>query len=254
MARRRGIRRLTALLPRGVRGRAVLVAVLAFVAVQGARQVVAWWGGHGVAVLATLRWAGPLAGFALLVVGSLLLHHRLGIRRQRLDRLRALDARAGRVGGGRTPVRVGHNDGKDLERAVAALLEFEGCLDVQVGGGSGDRTLDVFGVHPLYGRVGVQCKDYTTSKVGSQKAQEIISMIWTDPEVDGRPANIDVAMVVTTNYFTPEALTVLTRPRLIERGDQVFRRPTLAVDRTALAAWRAGTWSPLPVPARQEAI
>lgn len=241
--RRRRIIRLPRVSPR-VKGVAAVIVLL--LGTWAAGQVVAWWHGHGARVLATLRWAGPLAALLLLLAAGLLLQRRLASGRSARARASWLEARAG---GRPAP---GRNDGKALEYAVAALLEADGCTDVQVGGGANDRTLDVFGVHPIYGRVGAQCKDYTTSKVGSQKAQEIISMIWTDPEVGGQPADVNVAMVVTTNYFTAEALTVLRRSRLVERGGQIVRRSTTPVDRDALAAWRRGAWTPLPAQARQE--
>jgi restriction endonuclease len=246
MTRRR--RRIVRLPRLNLRAKGVAVGIAVLVGIWAIGRAVAWWHVHGARVLATLRWAGPLAALVVLAVAGLILQRRLADRRDVRIRTAGLAART--VGRPRS----GRNDGKDLEYEVAALLEADGCTEVQVGGGSGDRTLDVFGVHPTYGRVGVQCKDYTTSKVGSQKAQEIIAMIWTDPEVAGRPADINVAMVVTTNYFTAEALTVLRRPRLIERNGQIIRRSTTPVDRDALTAWRRGTWRPLPLPsqARQE--
>mgnify|MGYP001607777929 FL=1 len=246
MSRRR--RRIVRLPRLSGRAKGVLTVLVVLAGVWAAGCVVAWWHLHGARVLSTLRWAGPLAALVVLLITGLVLQRWLADRRDVRARTAGLAARtAGRP-------RSDRNDGKDLEYEVAALLEADGCYDVRVGGGAGDRTLDVSGVHPVYGRVGFQCKDYTTKKVGSQMAQEIIAMIWTDPEVDGHPADLNFAGVVTTNYFTAEALTVLRRPRLIERNGQIIRRSTTPVDRDALIAWRRGTWRPLPLPsqARQE--
>ncbi len=204
------------------------------------QPVIAWWAVNEYRVLQILRWAGPLAGIVAVLVVSQVVRVKWSARQRRVDRVRSIDDAAG-AGSGR-------NDGKRLERGVAALLQQDGYTGVLVSGGANDRGMDVSGWHPVYGLVVLQCKDYTTKAVGSAEMQAFLGTCWDILNRDGRLA--DRAVFVTTSTFTAEARTLASAPRDV-RGQW---RTVVLVDRAALLAWCQGTWSPLPMPVRQEAV
>ncbi|MCP3821497.1 restriction endonuclease [Streptomyces sp. A3M-1-3] len=111
---------------------------------------------------------------------------------------------------------------RKFEEHVAGLLRRDGCTDVQVHGGSGDRGADVTG-HTADGRrVVVQCKNFAPHRsVLSGEMQKFLGA----SKVQHRA---EVALYVATCPFTREALAIAA-----EYG-------VTAVHRGLLEAWSAG--------------
>jgi restriction system protein len=118
--------------------------------------------------------------------------------------------------------------GPQFERLVAGLLERDGCEDVRVSGGSGDRGADLTAISPHGDRVVVQCKRY---KAGNPVR---------DPEMQrflgtARPVhNAAIPLFVTTSRFTGAAVRLAREHGIV------------LVDGVGLEAWMAGGPSPLP--------
>lgn len=225
--------------------RVLLVGGGAVVALVFTPSAASWWHEHGASVVSTAHWAAPLALLLASAVPVVAI-----LRRQR-----AVTTTTTR----RLPVAVPRlrNDGKDLERRLAAVLRRDGYLNVLdpdappqnglVVGRGKDRGLDGGGWHPDYGLVVGQCKQYS-SNVGAKDMAEFLGRCWYVIEVGGRKP--DVALFVTTAGFTPEALYAAHTPQLV-RG---YERAVTTIDGAAFARWEAGTWHPLPLPTRQEVI
>lgn len=117
------------------------------------------------------------------------------------------------------PADFGSMDPLAFERAVAALCERDGCLDVAVNGGAGDLGADVVATAPDGSRVVIQCKRYgPVNKVGSQEAQRFGGTCFAVHRAD-------VAAIVTTGEFTGPAT------------DYAEECGIRCVDHRALAAW-----------------
>ncbi len=236
-SRRRPARRRT------VNPRALLMGAAAICALALAPRAQAWWGEHGVEVTRTARWAAPL----FLVVAVSGVSAVAILRRQHVAASTSARPRPA----------VHRNDGKDLERRLAAVLRRDGYQDVLdpdappvaglVVARGKDRGLDGGGWHPDYGLVVGQCKQYS-SNVGAKDMAEFLGRCWYVIEVGGRKP--DVALFVTTAGFTPEALHAAHTPQLV-RG---YERTVTTIDGDALARWEAGSWRPLPLPRRQKVI
>ncbi|MEV1042319.1 restriction endonuclease [Streptomyces sp. NPDC050204] len=96
-----------------------------------------------------------------------------------------------------------------FELAVARLCRRDGCTDVQVLGGAGDRACDVKARTPDGRWLLVQCKQYAeTDKVSAEELHQVNGTYWDTHRCD-------LATVVTTSTFTASAVdwnTDLDRP------------------------------------------
>ncbi|MFF0855026.1 restriction endonuclease [Streptomyces sp. NPDC003280] len=93
-------------------------------------------------------------------------------------------------------------NGRSFEQHVARLLRRDGCTNVVVQGGHGDRGVDVIGLTPGERRLVVQCKRFAPYlTIGSPDMQKFIGAA----KVLYRA---EVAIYVATCPFTPEALHI----------------------------------------------
>ncbi|GAB2463973.1 restriction endonuclease [Streptomyces incanus] len=91
-------------------------------------------------------------------------------------------------------------DPAEFEQAIAELCRRDGCLDVDVVGGTGDLGADVVARTPDGRLAVIQCKRYCdANRVGSQDMQRFGGTCFTVHEAD-------VAVVVTTSDFTAPAI------------------------------------------------
>lgn len=112
--------------------------------------------------------------------------------------------------------------GPEFEQIVGALLRRDGYTGVRAGGGGGDLGCDVSATSPDGLRVVVQCKRYAEDNpVGNERIQTFLGTCWDEHHAD-------IAMIVTTGWFTDPAW---------EYGS---RRGLVLVDRPRLADWMAG--------------
>ncbi|MFE5556644.1 restriction endonuclease [Streptomyces sp. NPDC056544] len=110
-------------------------------------------------------------------------------------------------------------DADGFEHTVAALCVRDGCTPVEVVGGAGDLGADVIATTPDGLRVIVQCKHYAEdNRVGSQDLQRFGGTCFAVHDAD-------VAIIVTTSYFTAPALEYAATCGIV------------CVDGEALAAW-----------------
>ncbi|MCI4063369.1 restriction endonuclease [Micromonospora sp. R77] len=107
--------------------------------------------------------------------------------------------------------------GSQFEHWVARLMWASGCRRVRVSGGSGDMGADVTGYAPDGQRLVVQCKRYS-AKVGSPEVQRFAG---TARHIH----DADVALLVTNNYLTAQAVDVARRCHIS------------VVDRDTLGRW-----------------
>lgn len=118
--------------------------------------------------------------------------------------------------------------GRQFEERIRLLLERDGCEDVRIVGGAGDRGADLTAISPYGDRIVVQCKRY---KAGNPVR---------DPEMQrflgtARPVhNAAIPLFVTTSRYT------LAARRLAREHGIVL------VDGIGLESWMAGGPSPLP--------
>lgn len=118
--------------------------------------------------------------------------------------------------------------GRQFEERIRLLLEQDGCEDVRIVGGAGDRGADLTAISPYGDRIVVQCKRY---KAGNPVR---------DPEMQrflgtARPVhNAAIPLFVTTSRYTPAA-------RRLAREHGI-----VLVDGSGLESWMAGGPSPLP--------
>lgn len=118
--------------------------------------------------------------------------------------------------------------GPQFERLVARLLERDGCEDVRVSGGAGDRGADVTAIDPRGWRVVVQCKRYAAARpVGDPEIQRFLGTAFTEHRAD-------TALFVTTSRFTRPARELARRRRVV------------LVDGQRLESWMVDRASPLP--------
>lgn len=107
--------------------------------------------------------------------------------------------------------------GTEFEHFVCRLMWVSGMTGVKVSGGAGDMGADIVGTTRDGRHIVVQCKRYKTN-VGSPHVQRFAGTALAVHQAD-------VAVLVTTTGFTPQARDIARMCRI-----------TL-VDRTALARW-----------------
>lgn len=120
--------------------------------------------------------------------------------------------------------------GTQFEGFVAGLLERDGCEDVRVSGGAGDRGADVTAIDPNGWRVVVQCKRYAPGRpVGDPDLQRFVGTAFDEH-------GAHTALFVTTSRFTRAA------------QDLARRRRVVLVDGVRLRRWieEGPAGSPLP--------
>ncbi|WP_327368485.1 restriction endonuclease [Streptomyces sp. NBC_01217] len=111
---------------------------------------------------------------------------------------------------------------REFEHHVAALLRRDGCADVVVHGGRGDRGVDVTAVTADGRSIVVQCKSFAPYRpVWSGELQKFLGASFVQH-------GADVALFVATTSFTPEARAIAETHGI-----------TL-VDRAHLEKWSAG--------------
>ncbi|MGW6899813.1 restriction endonuclease [Streptomyces sp. NPDC054919] len=116
---------------------------------------------------------------------------------------------------------------REFEHHVAVLLRRDGCTDVVVHGGPGDRGVDVTALTADGRSVVVQCKSFAPYRpVWSGEVQKFLGA----SRVQHRA---DVALFVATTSFTPDARAIAETHGIT------------VVDRGHLEKWSAGV--PLPV-------
>ncbi|MGR8009475.1 restriction endonuclease [Streptomyces hypolithicus] len=112
---------------------------------------------------------------------------------------------------------------REFEQHIAGLLRRDGCTDVIVHGGHGDRGADVTGYTDDGRRVVAQCKNFAPYRsVWSGEMQKFLGAAKVQHQAD-------VALYVATCPFSREALAIA-----VEYG-------VTAVHRGLLEAWSAGT-------------
>lgn len=112
--------------------------------------------------------------------------------------------------------------GRTFERHVAKLLIRDGCTNVVVQGGPGDRGVDIIGITADGRRLVVQCKRFAPYlNITSPEVQRFVGAAKV-------LYSADVALYVATCPFTPEALSIAGEAGIT------------AVHRGALEEWSAG--------------
>ncbi|MEU3184969.1 restriction endonuclease [Streptomyces sp. NPDC006923] len=111
---------------------------------------------------------------------------------------------------------------REFEQHIAGLLRRDGCTDVRVHGGSGDRGADIT-AHTADGRrLVVQCKNFAPHRsVWSGEMQKFVGTM--------------------TLHHAEAALYVATCPFSREARDIAVQAGVTAVHRGLLEAWSAGT-------------
>jgi restriction system protein len=118
--------------------------------------------------------------------------------------------------------------GRQFEERIRLLLEQDGCDDVRIVGGAGDRGADLTAISPYGDRVVVQCKRY---KAGSPvRDPDMQRFLGTARLVH----NAAIPLYVTTSRFTPAAVRLAREHGIV------------LVDGVTLEAWIKGGPSPLP--------
>ncbi|WP_046727643.1 restriction endonuclease [Streptomyces humi] len=113
-------------------------------------------------------------------------------------------------------------NGRAFERHVAKLLIRDGCTNVVVQGGHGDRGVDIIGLTADGRRLVVQCKRFAPYlNITSPEVQKFIGAAKV-------LYSADVALYVATCPFTPEALSIATEAGIT------------AVHRGVLEEWSTG--------------
>jgi restriction system protein len=117
--------------------------------------------------------------------------------------------------------------GRQFEERIRRLLEDDGCEDVRVVGGAGDRGADLTAISPYGDRIVVQCKCYRAGPVRDPEMQRFLGT--------ARPVhNAAIPLFVTTSRFTQPAVRLAREHGIV------------LVDGPRLEAWMAGGPSPLP--------
>ncbi|MFF4113848.1 restriction endonuclease [Streptomyces sp. NPDC001714] len=113
-------------------------------------------------------------------------------------------------------------NGRTFERHIAKLLIRDGCTNVVVQGGHGDRGVDIIGLTADGRRLVVQCKRFAPYlNITSPEVQKFIGAAKV-------LYSADVALYVATCPFTPEALDIAAEAGIT------------AVHRGALEDWSTG--------------
>ncbi|AZQ36065.1 restriction endonuclease [Streptomyces cyaneochromogenes] len=112
--------------------------------------------------------------------------------------------------------------GRTFEHHIAKLLRRDGCTNVVVQGGHGDRSVDIIALTADGRRLVVQCKRFAPYL--SITSPEVQKFIGSAKVLHGA----DVALYVATCPFTPEALSIAAEAGIT------------AVHRGVLEEWSAG--------------
>lgn len=116
---------------------------------------------------------------------------------------------------------------REFEHHVAVLLRRDGCTDIVVHGGPGDRGVDVTALTADGRSVFLQCKSFAPYRpVWSGELQKFLGASRVQHQAD-------VALFVATTSFTPDARAIAETHGIT------------VVDRGHLEKWSAGV--PLPV-------
>jgi restriction system protein len=107
---------------------------------------------------------------------------------------------------GLTLARLKSMNPREFEHTMAELLSRLGYKDVKVIGGSGDLGVDIIAKYKD-DRVVVQCKRYTSKKVGSPELQMFIGMMVTEYKASK-------GIYITTSSFTKDAIELARRHRI----------------------------------------
>lgn len=111
---------------------------------------------------------------------------------------------------------------REFEQHIAGLLRRDGCTDIRVHGGSGDRGADITARAPDGRRLVVQCKNFAPHRsVWSGEMQKFVGTM--------------------TLHHAEVALYVATCPFSREAHDIAVQAGVTAVHRGLLEAWSAGT-------------
>ncbi|MFF8426951.1 restriction endonuclease [Streptomyces sp. NPDC016566] len=113
-------------------------------------------------------------------------------------------------------------NGRTFEQHIAKLLRRDGCTNVVVQGGHGDRGVDIIGLTADGRRLVVQCKRFAPYlSITSPEVQKFVGSAKV-------LYSADVALYVATCPFTPEALHIAAEAGIT------------AVHRGVLEEWGAG--------------
>ncbi|MCT4354864.1 restriction endonuclease [Streptomyces sp. Je 1-79] len=116
---------------------------------------------------------------------------------------------------------------REFEHHVAILLRRDGCTDIVVHGGPGDRGVDITGQTADGRRIVVQCKNFAPYRpVWSAEVQKFLGASFVQHQAD-------LALFVASTTFSPDARTIAE-----EHGVTV-------VDRAGLEKWSAGVALPV---------
>jgi len=193
-----------------------------------------------VVVIAVVVWvrAQPVLGGTVVVLAVLAVTAR-PLRRalDRRARVASSDRRvraavladqAGNTGGALGFAATAGMTGRQFEERIRLLLEQDGCEDVRIVGGAGDRGADLTAISPYGDRIVVQCKRY---KPGNPvRDPEMQRFLGTARLVH----NAAIPLFVTTSRYTPAAVRLAREHGIV------------LVDGTRLEAWMDGGPSPLP--------
>lgn len=193
-----------------------------------------------VVVIAVVVWvrAQPVLGGTVVVLAVLAVTAR-PLRRalDRRARVASSDRRvraavladqAGDTGGALGFAATAGMTGRQFEERIRLLLEQDGCEDVRIVGGAGDRGADLTAISPYGDRIVVQCKRY---KPGNPvRDPEMQRFLGTARLVH----NAAIPLFVTTSRYTPAAVRLAREHGIV------------LVDGTRLEAWMDGGPSPLP--------
>lgn len=193
-----------------------------------------------VVVIAVVGWvrAQPVLGGTVVVLAVLAVTAR-PLRRalDRRARVASSDRRvraavladqAGDTGGALGFAATAAMTGRQFEERIRLLLEQDGCEDVRIVGGAGDRGADLTAISPYGDRIVVQCKRY---KPGNPvRDPEMQRFLGTARLVH----NAAIPLFVTTSRYTPAAVRLAREHGIV------------LVDGTRLGAWMDGGPSPLP--------
>ncbi|MGW3725625.1 restriction endonuclease [Streptomyces sp. NPDC000851] len=113
-------------------------------------------------------------------------------------------------------------NGRTFERHIAKLLQRDGCTNVVVQGGHGDRGVDIIALTANGRRLVAQCKRFAPYL--SITSPDVQKFIGSAKVLYGA----DVALYVATCPFTPEALSIAAEAGIT------------AVHRGVLEEWSAG--------------
>lgn len=193
--------------------------------------VAARWGTDHPGVMTLIFVAVLLVALAL-AVGPVQAHRRATAASDRRTRAAMLAAGSREA----SVAQLATMTGPEFERHVAHLLERDGCEDVRIVGGAGDRGADLTAIDPYGWRVVVQCKRYAPHRpVTDPDLQRFLGTVFEEHRAD-------TALYVTTSRFTPAAKQLAAKRRVV------------LVDGDRLATWMHEGATPLPEDPLEDAV